>query len=386
MKRDEFVGKHIQRKSVGWFAVESAEDILGNILSRLPVKLLLTLKVISKLWHRLIRSPNFTKLHLRQSREKPIYILYPFMDARRSLYLMDADGVITGTINLPGLENLPSLCMIGSYNGLICFTNYPWFPHSFKTQAVVTDLEIRICNPATHEVWLLPNGSQLKRELGIGVAFGPGISEYRVLRFFSSKSKSEVIRPECEIFSSSTRTWRSIGFVQHCPMGAHHAFVNGKVFWFIPSEEDHNIPGSILSVDLDENFKIIRLPVAVTEHAFLVDLEGCLSLIVVFDDDDIMVIWILRDENESVWEEKCRDCIPYETVECLDSVAARKNDIFFITEERYFIFSMIKMSWKELDFEELFEQHSPVVFTYTESLLPCKYYKSFQFIIFFLIV
>lgn len=67
----------------------------------------------------------------------------------------------------------------------------------------------------------------------------------------------------------------------------------------------------------------------------------------------------------------------------LDSVAARKNDIFFITEERYFIFSMIKRCWKELDFEELFEQHSPVVFTYTESLLPCKYYKSFQFIISF---
>lgn len=27
MKRDEFVGKHIQRKSAGWFNVESAEDV-----------------------------------------------------------------------------------------------------------------------------------------------------------------------------------------------------------------------------------------------------------------------------------------------------------------------------------------------------------------------
>ncbi|XP_062018437.1 putative F-box protein At1g19160 isoform X1 [Rosa rugosa] len=371
MKQDEFFVNLIQRKSAGWFNVESAEDLLGNILSRLPVKLLLTIKVISKLWHRLICSPNFTRLHLSKSREKSIYILYPFMDAKRSLYFLDADGVITGTISLPGLKNIPSLCMIASYNGLICFTNYPWFPHSFKTRAVVTGLEIRICNPATREVWLLPNGSQMKQELGIGVAFGPGISEYRVLRFFCSKSKSDVIHPECEIFSSSSGTWRSLGFVQHCPMGAHHVFVHGKVFWFIPSEEDHNIPGSILSVGLDEDFRIIRLPVAVTEHAFLVDLEGQLSLIVVFDDDDTMVIWILKDENESIWEEKCRDGIPYETVECLDSVAARKTDIFFITEEHYFIFSMIKMSWKETHFKELFEQHSPVVFTYTESLLPC---------------
>lgn len=376
------IPKLSRRQNDSWSDVETVEDVLANILSRLPVKCLIRSKAVSRLWHKLISSPYFTKLHLMRSRENVIYILYPYMDDIKELHLVDGDGVTTEVITLPGFENVSSLSMICSYNGLICFTIYPWFPHLYMSQPVEEDLEILICNPATREIRLLPRGSPAEQELGIGVAFGPGTSDYRVFRFFSSIFEKPVVSPQCEIFSSSTGTWRGIGFVQQYPMGANHVFFNGQVYWFIASEEDHSTPGSILSVDMEDSFKTIELPEEVTAHSFLIILEGFLSLVAVYDDDLIMDVWMLKDANESYWEKKCSAYIEHAVEECIDSVAGRNNEFFFITTEHYFIFNTDRTTWEQLYLQEGFGQDSPVVFTYTESLLPCKYYKCFQFIIF----
>ncbi|KAJ0959854.1 hypothetical protein J5N97_000440 [Dioscorea zingiberensis] len=153
--------------------------------------------------------------------------------------------------------------------------------HSRSSQGVaVADLEILICNPATHEVGLLPKCSPSEEDLGIGVAFGPEI------------------------------------------------------------KENYDIPGSILSVDMEEHFEVVGLPDTLTELSFLIDFEGCLSVVAVFDKDEPVVIWILKNENEYVWEKKC---------------SADTDD----------------SSWELVEFEE-FEPNAHAVFPYTESLLPCK--------------
>ncbi|RVW94794.1 hypothetical protein CK203_029909 [Vitis vinifera] len=57
--------------------VFEVEDILTNILSRLPVKSLLICKSVSKYWRDLICSPSFMHSHLVQSRENSSYAFYP---------------------------------------------------------------------------------------------------------------------------------------------------------------------------------------------------------------------------------------------------------------------------------------------------------------------
>lgn len=363
--------------------VGSSMDVVSNILSRLPVKSILPWKTVSKLWYSIIRSPSFMKMHLRYSKDNPIYLLYPYVDEITDVYLVtaEANGLTTERITLPGCQNLSFLSLNCCHNGLVCFTNCPWDPDSNRTKVVVTDVEIRICNPATRDVQLLPQGSPSEKEPTIGVAFG--LCEYKVFRIFHPKSEPQNTRIECEVFSSSTGTWRGIGSVPQCPMHSDNVYVDGKVYWFIVSEEDHEVPGSILSVDMEENFRIIELPEEVTAHAFLIDLDGQLSLVAIYDDDLIMDIWVLRSCSDAdCWDRKCSDYIPYSPIEDTDAVAGRKNEIFLITTEHYYIYDIGRRVWTELDFEDEFDRNCPAVFSYTESLLPSKYQNWILILIF----
>ena len=112
--------------------------------------------------------------------------------------MVNADGIMTEKVTLPGCENLSFLSMICSYNGLVCFTNCPWVPDSGMTEVDLTDMEIRICNPATRKVHLLPAGSSSEKEPVAGVAFEQ--SEYKVFRIFHTKIESQDSCPECEVY------------------------------------------------------------------------------------------------------------------------------------------------------------------------------------------
>ncbi|EOY12567.1 F-box family protein-related, putative isoform 2 [Theobroma cacao] len=367
-----------------WYEVEYAENVLANILSRLPVKSLLACKSVCKHWCQLISSQAFIDLQLLWSKNHSIYIVYPYMDMMMTLYLMKDGDEITKRITFPYCDNLSPLAIICSFDGLLCCINYTWKVDSGMIVEDVTDLEIRICNPVTRKALLLPKGSASEEKPSIGVAFGPQINEYKIFRFFCAKRislakrQSRANRRQCEVYSSSTGSWSVIGRVPYCPMqsshsplGSNHVFVNGKIYWFIASDEDHMTPGSILTVDIDENFGTIELPKEVTEHSYLVDLEGCLSLVAVYDEDEIVNIWILEDKDKPKWELKCSDPVPFSNDECVEFVVARENEIFFITSNHYYIYELDQRFWRELDLNDTSEKKFPVAVAYTESLLSC---------------
>lgn len=109
---------------------------------------------------------------------------------------MNTKGEIFKDITFPGLENVFFPRVICSYNTL-CFIN--------DASLDECDIDIRICNPATREVFLLPKGSHAKEVLSIGVAFGHGFLEYQVFWFFRFGCESESEGPyEFEIYSSRT--------------------------------------------------------------------------------------------------------------------------------------------------------------------------------------
>lgn len=382
--------KYTRRPEGNWNEVESSVDIVANILSRIPVQSLLLFKTVSKLWNRLISSSNFKKLQLTWSRDNPMYILYPYRDAKPKMYVLNEYGEVDEMITLPGCENLSDLSMICSYDGLVCFINY--LPVSNKTEQNLTDLEIRMCNPATREVQLLPKSSPSVKQRAVGVAFGPETGCYKVFRFFHSESETEseseseseaeaessdiYTDSECDIYSSASGTWRGIGRVPHRPMGSNHVYIDGKVYWFVASKKNRDVPGSILSVDMEENFESISLPGFVTEHSFLVDFDGCLSLVVVYDEDLIINIWVLKDSNKSEWDFKCGDAIPYTGIECTDSVTVVKGKVFIITTNYLLIFYPKEIIWRKLSLEDELEMEFPVVFKYAQSFLPCNYTSS----------
>ena len=104
--------------------------------------------------------------------------------------------------------------------------------------------------------------------------------------FFYARRPYQGISYQCEEYSSSSGSWKRIGCVAHSPMSWRHVSINGTVYWFITSSEKEALyPSSILAVDMEETFRTIDLPKLVPEYSFLVELEGCLSLIALHVDN-----------------------------------------------------------------------------------------------------
>ena len=339
--------------------VFEVEEILTNILLRLPVKSLLICKSVSKYWRSIISRPSFVESHLIQSQHNPTYVFYPYDPWHHNVYLLrKTDGEMTES--LPGCDGIYFKGIICSFNGLICCVNYySAFLH-----------DIRICNPATREVLLLPQSRELEHPGEVGVAFGPGINEYKVFQFYGGTQHYG-----CEVYSSITGSWKSIGRVAHTPyssFSSNHVCINGIVYWFTRSEEGI---GSILVVNREEIFSTIQLPKEKILRPYLINLEGCLCLVV---DNGLegyrFDIWALQDSKESLWTKKWSDYMPFCSIaDIINHVVVRKNEILLGTITHFFLYNMGTRTWRKFNWEHDGEEIVICLSVpYTESLLPCK--------------
>lgn len=158
--------KHTHREYCGdWDKVESITDVFEDILSRHPARTLLGCKFVSKHWYRVILGPQLAKLQLLRSTENPKYILFP-QDCCRGIdmYLINGVGETNQVINLPCFRDICFPKMICSFNGLI---------YCLNVLSNLFDFEIRVINPATRRVLLLPQASQSRLHPQVGVFFGP---------------------------------------------------------------------------------------------------------------------------------------------------------------------------------------------------------------------
>lgn len=223
----------------------------------------------------------------------------------------------------------------------------------------------------------------------------PGENEYKIFWFFydaRGQPDDTSLYYECDVYHSKTGSWRRMGRVPFCPMvntyspsSPDHIFVGGKLYWFLQAEEDTEvIPGSIPSVDEDENFTIISIPFEVTPWSLMIDLEGSSGLITV--DYNMMYIWVLTNHEKSSWFLRVCTKLFVGVIDSLESVVARKNEIFFIVRDNsydlYFhVYNLASETWRVVRFGDTFEHVSPGVFAFTESLLSCKYKLKYQFIL-----
>lgn len=93
------------------------EDVIEEILLRLPVKSVSKFKTVSKLWHKLISNSFFRKLYLKQSMDgnrKGLMFLHPH---NREILAYEAshDKPIQ-------VEDEPRVDVLASCNGLFCVT------------------------------------------------------------------------------------------------------------------------------------------------------------------------------------------------------------------------------------------------------------------------
>ncbi|XP_058211473.1 F-box/kelch-repeat protein At3g23880-like [Rhododendron vialii] len=186
-------------------------DLLIEILARLPVASLLQFKSVCKTWYSLITSPSFVTKHLDQSitntkrnGSKIIVRVYGTYCTKERYLLLDDDddqfGDEYSELEVPFELLFGCFRIVGSCNGLLCVLDYYF----------IAKCQIIIWNPSTRK------------------------SEYKVIRLEYEWVEWDLkLPPKVEIYTQGTRLWRGIssaapsyGISMRC-----QAFVDGAVHW-----------------------------------------------------------------------------------------------------------------------------------------------------------
>ncbi|KAM7528793.1 hypothetical protein LguiB_032203 [Lonicera macranthoides] len=276
-------------------------DVLADILSRLPVKLLLRFSCISKQWRALIGSDDFIKLHLTRSIETNTNRIIVIKDDD-CLYSVNLDS-LDNAVRLNPPLNLNKQCVygttiIGSCNGLLCLTN--------------TEKYIFLWNPTTSKYW---KSAVCRIPLGVeNVVFGFGYDDakddYKVVRLvqFFGKDK-ESFRSEVSVYSLKSDSWRRIGdFPYYLSYGkVSGVLASGALHWAVSRKRRWlDLPRGDLIAAFDlrsEEYRLVPQPeYSMKNFDMKVDvLEGCLCVLC----KDYLLqfeMWVMEDYGvEKSW-------------------------------------------------------------------------------------
>ncbi|XP_074378712.1 F-box protein At2g21930-like [Apium graveolens] len=218
------------------------DDLIINILQRLPVKTLLRFKTVSKRWLSLISDPSFVYSHLRhasENNESLIFNIKRYYHYKYSIALRHIDS----TVDLPYFEGelLRDLYIIGSSNGIVCLVkNYradlvSYRNHLHRASGIYEtrslNLQIYLWNPATKKSKLLPPPHCLVTNFAfeqVGFGFDPLVNDYKVVM-----CHYHLNRDTCAVvYSTNANAWKEIERPKIYPqLSVCDACVNGVLYW-----------------------------------------------------------------------------------------------------------------------------------------------------------
>ncbi|GAU45634.1 hypothetical protein TSUD_175470 [Trifolium subterraneum] len=260
------------------------DELIADILSRLPIKTLMQIKCVCKSWKTLISfDPSFAKLHLQRSpRNNQLLLIAEWGMPDQRLDLSVVPFPVSRLLETPiefrhpyyrlkdvtipndpyyRLKNMDCSEIVGSCNGLICLGT------------ICQNTRFRIWNPATNT---------LSEKLGFVTdfswfIFGYDISTdtYKVVAFSSNKVK---------VFSFSDNVWRDIQSFPIVPFGLHprqHHFhqynsnhgvyVSGTINWLAIRNKVEYDEWNDITVD---QFVIVSLDLATETYRQLLPPSG----------------------------------------------------------------------------------------------------------------
>ncbi|XP_027064463.1 F-box/kelch-repeat protein At3g06240-like [Coffea arabica] len=287
------------------------EDILMEILVRLPVKCLFQFKCVSKSWCSLIKSPRFTHLHVTRAKngdQEGVILVKRFIRDERKIVLSfhSMDESLSLQVVAPDFEvpysTYVNMILVGTCHGIICLKSNE-------------SGGIYLCNPATREFLALPDRPFrcpqgyfcLVGEMGFG--FDAISDDFKIITFTGISPKEynyDLNSCKVEIYSLSTNSWRELDPDVKLPEGVYYprfsVLFNGCFHWCTPLITD-SFGLQILSFELStEQFREIQFPDGApdTEGEY-----GMQKLIVL--DNSLAMIWYnitgsqISDQHFDIW-------------------------------------------------------------------------------------
>ncbi|AES97161.1 F-box protein interaction domain protein [Medicago truncatula] len=234
-------------------------DMVAEILCRLPIKLLLQLRCLSKSFNSLITNPKFAKKHLRLSTTRH-HLILESRDNLGELHLIDSP--------------------VSSFSNLrVTLTK---LSHAFFSTPLVgvCDNLVVLWNPSIRKFKRVPPLGYQCRLFSNHYSFGydPFIDNYKIIVvYFSSESEKN----EISVHTLGTEYWRRIQdfpFFGH--IGGPGIFVKDTVNW--------------LTFEDTESYEIISIPDVNSDKYWSLEvLRDCLCIYVTSDLD--LDVWIMKE-------------------------------------------------------------------------------------------
>ncbi|KAK9072022.1 hypothetical protein SSX86_008454 [Deinandra increscens subsp. villosa] len=292
-----------------------SNEIIDDILSRLPVKSILRSRSVSKPWLSRISDPSFTKLHLARANDALFLSAYDTLTRKRHFLSAAPDGgPVTHLITFEDCYDT-DISTAEHSNGLVCFTCSQLF--SFDNNIV----HVFVVNPSTRQMFKLPHPPIPSNSgyMHICCAFGfdESSNQHKILLITKVLTSHTT---EFMIYSLSNHSWRKIDVEPPADLSCgleSGVCVNSVVHVML-----QDLSNDILAFDLKtEKLSRISFPQGVVSHElitvyssngegfmkqnspFIMKINGCLGVVcheLVVESDEID-IWILQDYDNRVW-------------------------------------------------------------------------------------
>ena len=296
---------------------ELPEDILVEILVRLPVKSLVRFRCVCNSWFSLLTHPRFVRDHLKHDHEQHENhmrmegVIQILVDSPFSSHWKEEEELEeleeTEELELEGEEEEIDCSSIlrdtnmfkvwGHCDGLLC--------------GVVENLEVLaliVWNPSLREYIELSSSphptSPENRYMIHGIGYDTHSEDYKVVKIFQSQPYfMKPIKPEVYVLSLKANSWKRIPNTLSFSMSSHQGIhVNGSIYWIVEFPVS-----SILCFDLvEEKISLVDLPVK--KHWFeckLMNMQGSLCLSVFGADQLSTRVFSLspkdKDGTDRVW-------------------------------------------------------------------------------------
>ncbi|KAK4487389.1 hypothetical protein RD792_005989 [Penstemon davidsonii] len=236
------------------------EDLVIEILLRLPVKSLLRFRIVCKQWHVIIKSPSFIRKHVYHWSNYTRLLVYYHANMPRKIpkvefydFTLFQDETLETYEEPPNLK-LPGLieALHGPCNGIFCVLS--------------TSFKLALWNPATRRMRGLPSPSKefiVIDEIGFGI--DPITDEFKIVLIIGHNCVCR-LEPFYAVYTSSNDSWKyykdEVHLNDHSIVSRSEygtTFLNGFYYWKKYSIKTFS--SVILTFDMhNEVFRDIEMP------------------------------------------------------------------------------------------------------------------------------
>ncbi|XP_057506612.1 F-box protein At3g07870-like [Actinidia eriantha] len=280
------------------------EDVLVDVLARLPIEIIVRCTLVCKSWFSLITSPNFISHHLNRiiSNNKGHLLIRYRTDKPRQEYCslrFDDNNTFDEykSFDFPFTRLHSYFDIVGSCNGLICLSD-----DQFRY-----NVRMYLWNPCIRKVLAIPRPnvtfcSHGSFDHALGFGFDSVSNDFKVVRIVHLASV--MVPSEVEVYTLKSGCWKSISdeaLPYIVDMRSRQAYVDGAAHWlaYTPTGEDDF---RNLIVLFDMSSEVFReMPVPKSVHRFD-DWMGNTSLVAFRESISLIELWVCGyDPYCTVW-------------------------------------------------------------------------------------